>query len=163
MPNQNKLEKREAPKGLMSMESVSQWERDMERMFEDFWRRPFLAPWHLRHRLTSTIQAPPIDIYQDKDNVIVKAELPGLTKDDIEVNVVGSILTIKGEKRREKEVKEEDFYQSERSYGGFVRTVELPVDVKFDQADAKFKDGILEIKLPKTEEVKEKTKSIPIH
>ena len=83
-------------------------------------------------------------------------ELPGIEKEDIEVNISGNLLTVKGEKKKEGEIKEENYYRLERSYGSFSRTVELPKEVQIEQARASFKNGVLEIRLPKTEEAKKK-------
>jgi HSP20 family protein len=86
----------------------------------------------------------------------VKAELPGMEKENIEVNLTDHMLTIKGEKKKAEEVKEEKYYRSERSYGAFVRTLELPRDVHGDKIKATFKNGVLEVRMPKTEEAKAK-------
>ena len=86
----------------------------------------------------------------------MKAELPGIDKENIEVNLTDHTLTIKGEKKKEEEVKEENYYRCERSYGSFLRSVELPKDVHADKVKASFKNGILEVRVPKTEEAKSK-------
>jgi HSP20 family protein len=101
-------------------------------------------------------RAPALDVYEDKDDIVIKAELPGLEKGDIEVNMTDHTLTIKGEKKKEEEVKEENYYRSERSYGSFTRTLQLPTDVQADKVKASFKNGVLEVRLPKTEEAKTK-------
>ena len=102
------------------------------------------------------MRAPTVDVYEEKDDIVVKAELPGMDKDNIEVNLTDHTLTIKGEKKKEEEVKEENYYRSERSYGSFLRTLELPKDVHADKVKASFKNGILEVRIPKTEEAKAK-------
>jgi HSP20 family protein len=86
----------------------------------------------------------------------VKAELPGIDRDNIDVNLSDHTLTIKAEKKKEEEVKEENYYRSERSYGSYVRTLDLPRDVRRDKVKATFKNGVLEIRMPKTEEAKAK-------
>jgi HSP20 family protein len=96
------------------------------------------------------------DIYEEKDNIIVKAELPGLTRDDIEILLQDNVLTLRGEKKSETEVKEENFYRMERSYGKFERSFELPAKVDPNKVAATFKDGVLRITLPKSEEAKPK-------
>lgn len=133
-------------------------ERDMERMFEDLWGRRMRPLWPERWWPAGEmeISAPALDVYEEKDDIVVKAELPGMEKDNIEVNISDHFLTIKGEKKKEEEVKEEHYYRSERSYGSFVRAVELPKDVHADKVKAAFKNGILEIRMPKTEEAKKK-------
>jgi HSP20 family protein len=133
---------------------------------EDFWRRPFpslLSPerlWPTEAGMMTRMLV--VDVYEDKDDIVVKAEIPGLSKDDITVQATESTLTIKGEKKREEEIKEEDYYCCERSFGAFTREVDLPSDVKADQVKASFKNGILEIRMPKTEEAKKKAITVKI-
>ena len=146
-------------------ETISRLEQDMERMFHEFWRRPFLSLWdHERSwpgRMLS-LQIPAVDVYEERDEVVVKAELPGLSKEDLDVTLTESTLTLKGEKKKEEEVKEKNFYRSERSTGSFVRSIDLPSEVKTDQTKASFSNGVLEIRLPKTEDAKRKVTKIRI-
>ena len=137
---------------------LTRWERDMDRMMEDFFGRRVRPWWPDRWFRTDEmeVRAPAIDLFEDKDDIVVKAELPGMDKDNIEVNLADSTLTIKGEKKKEEEIKEENYYRSERSYGSFIRTVELPKAVRTDKVKASFKNGILEVRVPKTEEAKAK-------
>jgi HSP20 family protein len=135
-------------------------ERWFDRMVEEFWRRPF--PSLLGPAETGIRRMPVVDIYEDKDVVVVKAELPGLSKEDISVQIADSTLTIKGEKKREEEIKEEDYYCCERSFGPFARTIDLPSEVKADQVNAVFKNGVLEVRMPKTEDAKKKSITIRI-
>ncbi len=100
--------------------------------------------------------APAMDILQNKDNIVVKAEIPGMDEKDVEITLEGSTLQIKGEKKYEKEEKEEDRYHSERFYGKFQRIVELPSAVDTTAVKATYRQGILEIVLPKKEELKPK-------
>ena len=144
------------------VEDIEHW---MERFMDDMWRRP-LPNLLGRDRWLPirplSIRMPSIDVYEEKDSVVVKAELPGMTKGDIEVNLEGENLTIKGEKKEDTEVKEDNYYRRERSYGSFLRTVALPSEVKQDEVKASFKDGILEIRMPKTEAAKKKSVSVKI-
>jgi HSP20 family protein len=137
---------------------ITRWERDMDRMMEDFFGRRIRPWWPERWFRTDELEvrAPAIDLYEDKDDIVVKAELPGMDKNNIEVNLTDNTLTIKGEKKKEEEVKEESYYRSERSYGAFIRTVELPKSVHGEKVKASFKNGILEVRVPKTEEAKAK-------
>ena len=148
-----------------TFEPMSRLEQDMERMFHEFWRRPFLSLWDQDRswpgRMLS-IQLPAMDVYEEKDELVVKAELPGLSKEDLDVTLTESTLTLKGEKKKEEEVKEKNFYRSERSSGSFVRTIDLPSEVKTDQTKASFKNGVLEIRLPKTEDAKRKVTKVKI-
>jgi HSP20 family protein len=99
---------------------------------------------------------PAVDIYENNDSVVVKAELPGVEKDQISVEVKDGILTMRGERKLEKEVKEESYHRIERSYGTFQRSFSLPVSVNQDKVTARFQDGVLEVKLPKKEQAKPK-------
>lgn len=137
-----------------------------DRMRDEFFRRPFPDLWQPLRRLRTSgfpgFAVPAVDLYEEKDEVVVKAELPGLDKKDIEVSLTDSRLTIKGEKKKEEEAKEEDYYYSERSYGAFARVLDLPCKVKSDQVKAAFKNGVLEVRLPKTEEAKQRSVNVKI-
>jgi HSP20 family protein len=137
---------------------MARWEREMERVFDDFFGRRLRPIWDERWWPARTvgISTPAVDLYEEKDEIVAKAELPGIGRDDIQVNIADHRLTITGEKKKEEEIKEENYYRSERSYGSFTRSVELPADVQAEKAKASFKDGVLEIRLPKTEEAKKK-------
>jgi HSP20 family protein len=134
---------------------LARWERDMMEDFFGHRARPWWPErWFRGEDLE--VRAPTVDVYEEKDDIVVKAELPGMDKDNIEVNLTDHTLTIKGEKKKEEEVKEENYYRSERSYGSVLRTLELPKDVHADKVKASFKNGILEVRMPKTEEAKAK-------
>ncbi len=107
--------------------------------------------------------APSIDIFEEGDDVVVKAELPGMKKEDIEVNLSDDSITIAGEKKKEETVERKGYYRHECSYGSFARSFGLPSEVRPDEAKAEFKDGILEIRIPKTEEAKKKVRKVTIH
>jgi HSP20 family protein len=143
---------------------LTRWERDMDRMMDDFFGRR-LRPWWPERWGSGgglEVRAPAVDLFEEKDDIVVKVELPGMDKDDIEVNLTDSTLTIKGEKKKEEEVKEENYYRCERSHGGFVRNIELPKAVHADKVKASFKNGILEVRVPKTEEAKSKEIKVKI-
>ncbi len=106
--------------------------------------------------------SPAVDISENDNEILVKAELPGIDQKDIEVSLLGDVLTIKGEKREEKEEKGENVHRIERSYGSFSRSFNLPCEVKIDAVEAKFKDGVLSLKLPKTETSKKKSIKINV-
>ena len=100
---------------------------------------------------------PPVDIYQNGHNeIVLRAELPGLKRDDIKLNVENSTLTLSGERRLDQEVKEEHFHRVERSYGSFTRSFTLPNTVATDKVTAEYKDGVLTVRLPIREEAKPK-------
>ena len=98
--------------------------------------------------------SPALDVYQDKDNVYVKTELPGMKKEDIQISLQDNTLTIAGERKQEKEIKEGDGFRSERFFGRFHRSVALPVQVQTNTVKAQYKDGILTVTLAKAEEAK---------
>jgi HSP20 family protein len=106
--------------------------------------------------LRSGMWTPAVDIYENNDSVVVKAEIPGVEKDQISVEVKDGILSLRGERKFEKEVKEESYHRIERSYGNFQRSFSLPVSVDQEKVTAKFKNGVLEVKLPKKEQAKPK-------
>jgi HSP20 family protein len=139
---------------------------EMERRFEDLFRRPFslMEPsWWPRLRMPEMEEvSPKVDIFEEGDNFVVKAEIPGLKKEEIEVNLTGDMITISGEKKKEEKVEKKDYYRVERSYGSFTRSFRLPKEVQTDKAKATFKDGVLEVKVPKTEEAKKKEKKVPV-
>lgn len=99
---------------------------------------------------------PAVDIFETRDSVVLKAELPGLEKKDFSIEVKDNLLTLKGERKFEKETNEENYYRMERAYGSFVRSFTLPTTVDKDKVKAKFKDGVLEVTIPKTEATKPK-------
>jgi HSP20 family protein len=128
--------------------------REMDRLFERFFgERPGVdfppSGW-----------SPRLDLSETKDSITVKAELPGLEAKDLEISMSGNTLTIKGEKKQEKEEKDEHRHVVERVYGAFARVVELPAPVAPEKIKAAFKSGVLTITLPKTEEARRK--AIPI-
>ncbi len=133
---------------------LTSFRREMDRLFERFFGEPPGL------ELLGMAWAPRLDVTETKDSLVVKAELPGLEVKDLDISVSGNTLTIKGEKQHEKEEKDEHHYLIERSYGAFSRMVELPAPVAADKIKAAFKNGVLTITLPKTEEAKRK--AIPI-
>ncbi|MEW6109551.1 MAG: Hsp20/alpha crystallin family protein [Nitrospirota bacterium] len=139
---------------------------EMERRFEEFFRRPFslLGPsWWPRLRMPEMEEfTPSVDIFEEGDEVVVKAEIPGMKKEEIEVNLTDNTVTISGEKKKEEKVEKKGYYRLERSFGSFKRTFQMPTEVQTDKAKAKFKDGVLEVRAPKTEEAKKKEKKILI-
>ncbi|ABC77598.1 Hsp20/alpha crystallin family protein [Syntrophus aciditrophicus] len=127
--------------------------REMNRMFDDFSRgfdlSPFDGGW-------SWGFSPPVDVREDEKEVTVKAELPGMEEKDIEVNLADNGLTIKGEKKAEKEEKGKDNWYRETSYGAFHRFIPLPEGLDKEKVDARFKNGVLTVTLRRLEEAKGK-------
>ncbi|HEB76058.1 MAG TPA: Hsp20/alpha crystallin family protein [Nitrospirae bacterium] len=139
---------------------------EMERWIEDVFRRPFslLGPtWFPSLRFPEIEEVSPVvDIYEEGDDVVVKAEMPGIKKDDVDVSLTENSITISGEKKKEEKVERKNYYRLERSYGSFSRTFRLPAEVQSDKAKAKFKDGVLEVRIPKTEEAKKREKKVKV-
>ena len=106
------------------------------------------------------MEAPAIEMFEKEDKFVVKAELPGMKEGDVDVSVADDTLTIKGERKTESKVKEEDYYCCERSYGSFSRSVALPSTVDAKKIEASYEDGVLEVSLPKAPEVKPKKISV---
>ena len=103
---------------------------------------------------------PAVDISEDDDNLYVDVDVPGMKKEDIKVSLEHNVLSLKGEKKQEKEVKEENYHRWERCYGSFSRAFELPIPVEANKIKANYRNGVLHVELPKAEEVK--PKEIPI-
>jgi len=129
---------------------------EMERRINDVFGRPLLPAIWRRTPVEEIGWAPAIEMFEKDDKFMVKAELPGMKEEDIDVSVVGDTLTIKGERKAESEVKEEDYYCCERSYGSFTRSITLPSSVDAKNIEASYENGVLEISLPKAAEVKPK-------
>ncbi|MFB0506415.1 MAG: Hsp20/alpha crystallin family protein [Thermodesulfobacteriota bacterium] len=135
---------------------LSSLRREMDRLWENFFgERPLTRMWEREW-------APSLDVSETRDNFVVKAEVPGIDAKDIDISLTGDVLTIKGEKRQEKEEKEEDYHLVERSYGSFSRSVRLPAEVESNKIKASYKNGILNITLPKSEKVKAKEVKIKV-
>jgi HSP20 family protein len=122
----------------------------VEREMEGMLGRPLRWPWGDGEREW----APAVDMIDRKEEIVLRADLPGLDEKDIEVTVQDGTLTIRGERKEEKEEKKEDYYYSERSSGAFVRTLTLPAGVERDKVKATFTKGVLEVHLPKAKEAK---------
>lgn len=145
------------------------WFDDFAAELERFWGRPlhFLGgpfPRPLRAAGREPLAwAPRMDVYEKDHVIVVKAELPGLKKEDVEVEVEGDWLTIRGQSKAESEVKEEDYYRSERAYGSFYRRMQLPPGVTAEQIEASLTDGVLEVRIPEPAEEKPETTRVPVH
>lgn len=123
----------------------------MNRVFEDAAGRS----WKDEPSAT-TSWSPAVDIYETENEIIVQAELPGVDRNDISLNLENNVLTLKGERRFEKETKQDNYHRIERAYGTFSRAFSIPTLVDEDKINAEYKDGILKIALPKKEQIKAK-------
>jgi HSP20 family protein len=119
--------------------------REMDRLFDRFFE-----PDRGEFPATFGEWAPSLDVSETKDAIVVKVEIPGMEPKDIQVTMQENVLTIKGEKKQEKEEKDERHHRIERSYGAFARSVRMPVGVDDSKVDAKFRNGLLTVTLPKT-------------
>lgn len=136
----------------------------MDRMFDDFFRDPFPGfdlDWP-RPLSTGSI-SPSVDIEDKGKELKVSAELPGMDQNDVEVSLTDDALSIRGEKKAEETEEHDGYYVSERSYGSFSRVIPLPVEVESDKVKAKFKKGVLTVRLPKSEKAKANTRKITVH
>ncbi|MGC8717332.1 MAG: Hsp20/alpha crystallin family protein [bacterium] len=123
--------------------------REMDRLFDEVFGRGSITEPTIEE--ATRVWAPACDLYETEKDIVVKANLPGVSKDNVEVIVTEDSITIKGQTKEETEVKEKNYYRKELNYGAFQRVIPLPVTVKSDEAKATFKDGILEIRAPKAE------------
>jgi HSP20 family protein len=131
---------------------MSALQERMNRLMSDFRTR---TPW-TEEEMAQGGWVPAVDIYETKEAIVLNVELPGVTKDDMALEVKDNTLTLKGEKKLEKDVKEESYHRMERTYGSFMRAFTLPSTVQQEKVKARFKDGILEVTIPKAEEARPK-------
>jgi HSP20 family protein len=134
------------------MRNLASFQDEMNRMFQEFFRGGTgeEAGWGLR------TWTPAVDIYDTDDALVLKAELPGVSKDDVSIEIHNNTLILRGERKHEAEVKEGDYYRAERAYGTFQRSFVLPTLVDQDKVQATYTDGVLELRLPKSEAAKPK-------
>ena len=125
---------------------LTQMRREMDRFFDRF-----SESWPFRGVSETGRWMPSMDVSETDKELVVRAELPGMDPKEIDISLSGKVLTIKGERKNEREEKKENFHMLERSSGSFSRTLQLPVEVKADKVKADYKDGILSISMPKTE------------
>ena len=130
--------------------NVDDIQGEMNRLFDSFFGRPATVPAGER------LWAPLADMYETKEDLFVTFELPGVREKDVHVSITGDMLTVKGERSHEDEVKGEGYHRLERVYGKFERAMPLPIPVQADNVKATYRDGVLEIRLPKVEAVKPK-------
>lgn len=131
--------------------------RDFDRMFGDIGLRPLTFD----RPLTEMTWMPELEVYERNGRFMVRADLPGMKKEDIKINIQDNVLTIEGERKVEEEVKKDSFHRTERIYGTFFRSLTLPEGVKLDKVDATFKDGVLELSMP-MEELKKAVKNVEV-
>jgi HSP20 family protein len=140
---------------------------DMDRLFNDFGFagssiRPDRDFWRGSSDLDRATWAPQLETLRRGDNIVIRADLPGMKKEDVNVEVDNGMLTISGERHEEHEDKRDDFYRTERRYGRFYRALPLPEDVTSDRCEATFKDGVLEVTIPAPKQAQAKSKRVPV-
>jgi HSP20 family protein len=141
---------RKHPKG-----EIARWDEDFDDFVDEVFRRFPARLWAGRYPILETRGwAPAVDMYEQDNEIVVKTELPGMEKQDIQVGVTDETLTIEGERKTETEIKEEDYYCCERSSGRFYRAIALPTEVEVAKITATYQNGVLEVHLPKTKEAK---------
>ena len=153
----------EKSKEMVPKETAQRPVWDLDGWFNESLLRPF-APLGFP-RLKSLIaeeMVPTVDMFEEGEDIVVKAELPGIKKEDIDIRLTDGMITISGEKKKEDEVKRKDYYKLERSYGSFCRSFELPAEVQKDKVKSTFKDGVLEIRMPKSKEAIQKEVKIKV-
>jgi len=126
---------------------LSRFDRPMDEMFDRFWRT-FSTPW--------MEEGPALDLIDRKDELVLRADLPGLNKEDVQIDVHDSTLVLRGKRSEEREEKEGEYFYAERWSGSFTRSIDLPPQVEADKVNATFKNGVLEVHLPKAREAKGK-------
>ncbi len=136
-------------------EGLTTLRREVDRLFEDFFDR---GP----RRFWGSSTGPAVEVCDTKEAVVVKAQVPGVSKDQLQVNITDDTLTLKGEMKEEEKKEDKNFHRQEFRYGAFERTIALPMAVQADKATAQLKDGVLEITLPKSVNAQAKVKQIPI-
>ena len=148
---------------MTPFEEMEHWFEDFSRRFDDLfssrWLRPFEGGWPAFPELRAPFEGrwPRVDVVDRDTEVVVRAELPGVTKENLDVSLGENTVTIKASTRHEEKEEKGQYYRHEMSRGEFQRTVVLPSEVKGEEAKATFKDGILELTLPKTAPAKRKT------
>ena len=148
---------------MMNLVRWSPWREmtTMQNRLNRMVNEPFLRTHRFDDEAGFGLWNPVVDLYEKDDNFVIKAELPGVGKNDIGIDLKDGVLTLSGERSDDSEVNDENYYRRERTYGKFQRAFTLPADVDSDKIKAEFKDGVLVVEVPKPE--KSKPKSITIH
>ncbi|HEY1788058.1 MAG TPA: Hsp20/alpha crystallin family protein [Verrucomicrobiae bacterium] len=136
---------------------LQRWQSEIFRLFGD----PF-GDWLIPEKPLMEDWMPAVNVYEDKDNLVVEAEVPGMKKDDIQIYLSGDNLNITGERREKREEKERDTYRAERSFGHFHRMIPLPVPIKAEAIEAHYRDGVLIVTCPKTDDARRKQVEVKV-
>jgi HSP20 family protein len=141
---------------------VRKFSEEMDRLFEDFGGRGWLTPMLDKAQLPQGPWSPQVEIFEQGNDLVLRVDLPGLTKDDVNVEIANGGITIEGERHNEHEEKGEGYFRSERSYGKFYRRIPMPEGVKAENANANFSNGVLEITLPAVKQEERKSRRLEI-
>jgi HSP20 family protein len=139
--------------------SLPHWMERFEEMLENRW--PFFPALRWPEEMAA-VKVPPVDVYEEGDALVVKAELPGMKKEEIEVTLTGDLLTLSGKKEKEEKVERKDYHRVERMAGAFTRSLKLPFEVEVEKVTATFREGVLEIRAPKTPEAKARSRKVEV-
>jgi len=134
---------------------VSDIQSEVNRLFDGFFGRQSQSQ-------VERVWAPAVDMYETKDELVVAAELPGLSEKDIQLSIGGDMLTLRGERAWQHETKQENYYRGERWFGKFERSLPLPIPIQADKIKASYRDGVLTVRLPKAEDIKSRDIKIDI-
>jgi HSP20 family protein len=149
------------PVRRVEVPSLWPWNRTLEGMVDSFWENFGLSPHGTRERQLGNF-SPRLDVEENEKEYLISAELPGMDEKDIDLSIDNNMLTVKGDKKEEKEGKQGDYHLVERHYGSFSRSFELPEGIDAEKVEAHFKKGVLRISLPKTPQAQKEVKKITI-
>lgn len=141
---------------------IESFHREINKVFDNFFNDFSFPSLRNTEELWSNSFSPKVNVSESDNEIKVEAELPGLEEKDIDVTLNNNSLVIKGERKSQKEDKKENYHVVESSYGSFCRTIPIPDGVDTDKIDAVFKNGVMKINIPKTEEARKKVKRIPV-
>jgi len=159
----HKDEKDIAKRGEGQLEEFGRRFTQMDRLFDEVFKRPFFSLWSPRFGAGEMEELYlPVDIYEDGESVVVKAEIPGIKKENVNVELTSDSITLSGKKSGEERVEKKDYFRLERSYGSFTRSFQLPAETVTEKARAVFKDGVLEVRIPKNPAAKQHVKKLTV-
>jgi HSP20 family protein len=139
---------------------LGNFERDADRFFRNFFDLTRFPSWGDGSEMAAL--EPNVNVFEDGDNIVVEAQVPGLKKENLQLDLSGDRLSLRGEVKEESEKKERNYHMKEMRYGSFERTIPLPYEVTAEKAKAELKDGMLRVTLPKSETVKQRTRHIEV-
>lgn len=153
---------RDVAAGRAAEHPLMAFQRDMNTLFEDLWRGFDVPPAGRGEAVATAMIAPRIELTETDKEIVVCAELPGLSDNDVEITLSDNVLSIRGEKKVDKTEEDKGYTYTERSYGSFERRIPIDADVLADKVAARFADGVLSVTLPKNPDAKEQVRRIPI-